>query len=392
MTEPSPDKQSPSGSADSSSSLAQISVLAPISVVVPTYEEAENLPFLIDRLRSLRETEGIDLELIIADDNSQDGTEELVRELDEDWVRLIVRKKDRGLSPSVIEGFQAARHPVLVCMDADLSHPPEKIPNLILALESGQELVIGSRYVPGASTDDEWGLGRWLNSRVATLMAYPLTKAKDPMAGFFALRRSDFESAHRLNPVGYKIALELIVKCGIRNVGEVPIHFTDRVRGESKLSFTEQLKYIQHLRRLYMHKFENAMYLLQFLTVGVSGLIVNLCVLTLLSLLGAIDEVALAGGVLVSLVTNFLLNRRFTFSYAREGNIWRQFAGFVAVSFVGLVVNYSLALTMQRVWLEDVWGGLQLAAIIGVAAGVTCNFIGNRFVVFKKSHVRKRAE
>jgi dolichol-phosphate mannosyltransferase len=104
-------------------------------------------------------------------------------------------------------------------------------------------MVIGSRYVPGGSTSDDWGIFRWLNSRVATLLARPLTNVKDPMSGFFALRKSDFEQARDLNPVGYKykIALVLIVKCGFENVGEIPIGFIDRVYGESKLTLKEQL-------------------------------------------------------------------------------------------------------------------------------------------------------
>ncbi|MFL4468337.1 polyprenol monophosphomannose synthase [Tateyamaria armeniaca] len=224
--------------------------------------------------------------MLFLDDNSQDGSAEAVAAAGYDWARIIVRTQDRGLSPAVIDGFAAAQYPVLVCMDCDLSHPPEKVPQMILALNTGQQMVIGSRYVPGASTDDDWGFLRWLNSVVATLLARPLTSVRDPMSGFFAMRKGDFDSVNDLNPVGYKIALELVVKCGFENVGEVPIHFTDRIHGESKLTFKEQLKYIQHLRRLYLHRFANAMYLAQFLVVGASGVVVNLAVLSLLLVMG----------------------------------------------------------------------------------------------------------
>jgi len=108
--------------------------------------------------------------------------------------------------------------------------------------------------VKGGSTDAEWGVFRWLNSKVATLMARPFTRAKDPMAGFFAFRRAAMDSAAPLNPVGYKIGLELIVKCRFKKVAEVPIHFEDRKHGESKLSFKEQLRYVQHLGRLMKFK------------------------------------------------------------------------------------------------------------------------------------------
>ncbi len=309
--------------------LAEVGFVAGISIIVPTYREVENIPLLLERIDRLRSAHDLTLEVIFVDDDSRDGSVEAVAAAGHDWARILVRTENRGLSPAVIEGFRAARYPVLVCMDCDLSHPPEKIPQLVLGLNAGQQFMIGSRYVPGGSTDDDWGFLRWLNSRIATLLAQPLTQIRDPMSGFFALRKADFDRARDLNPVGYKIALELIVKCGFENVGEVPIRFADRVHGESKLTIREQLKYIQHLRRLYLYRFANAMHLAQFLVVGASGVVVNLAVLSTLAALGPPDALCLAGGIGVSVLTNFLLNRRFTFSYARHGPILRQFAGFL---------------------------------------------------------------
>ena len=368
--------------------LAEIRVNSGISIVIPTYCEADNIPHILARLDGLRRAAGLVLEVLFMDDDSRDGSVEAVEATGHDWARIIVRTKNRGLSAAVIDGFRQASQPVLVCMDCDLSHPPEKIPQLVLSLATGQQMVIGSRYVPGASTDDDWGMLRWLNSLVATLLARPLTKVRDPMSGFFALRKADFDAARDLNPVGYKIALELIVKCGFENVGEVPIHFADRVHGESKLTLKQQLLYIQHLRRLYLYRFSNAMYLAQFLVVGASGMVVNLVMLSLLLALGLPEALCLAGGIAVSLVSNFLLNRRFTFSYARSGRIGRQFLGFLAASAVGLVVNYAVALAM-RAWVltEGSWS-LQLAAMTGIAAGMTFNFLGNRYMVFRKRFIR----
>lgn len=366
--------------------IARIQVLSPVTIVVPTFREADNIPSVIARVEQLRESSGMEIELLFMDDDSRDGSEALVRECGRPWVNIVVRTTNRGLSPSVIDGLRLARHPVVVCMDADLSHPPEKIPSMLLALQSGQQLVLGSRYVPGGSTDDDWGIFRYLNSRIATLLARPLTAAKDPMSGFFAMRKSDFERARDLNPIGYKIALELIVKCDIENVAEVPIHFADRVRGQSKLSIKEQLRYVQHLRRLYIHKFGNVMGLLQFLAIGASGVIVNLSVLTLLLAAGAQNAVALAGGIAISLLSNFALNRRFAFSYARRGNPWKQLAGFVGASMVGMLVNYVVSVALLETALRDVAGGVQLAAMAGIAAGMVFNFVGNRFLVFKRRY------
>lgn len=209
------------------------------------------------------------------------------------------------------------------------------------------------------------------------------------MSGFFAIRKSDFDRAQELNPVGYKIALELIVKCGFDNVGEIPIHFTDRMLGKSKLTLKEQLKYIQHIRRLYLHRFANAMYLLQFLVVGASGVVVNLSILTILSTLGASASLALLGGIMVSMLSNFLLNRRFTFSYARSGNVWKQLGGFLGASVIGMLVNYTVSIQVARAgWFEGQFS-LQLAALVGISCGLVFNFLGNRFVVFRRHYIKK---
>lgn len=361
--------------------LADVRILTAVSIVVPTYREAENLPELLERLDALRRSYEIDLEVLIMDDDSKDGSDAVVAGLHHSWAQLITRKKNRGLSPAVVEGLQRARHPVLVVMDADLSHPPEKIPEMILALDVGQQFVIGSRYVAGARTDEDWGFFRWLNSRIATLLARPFSSARDPMSGFFALRRSDFAKADFLNPIGYKIGLELIVKCRLENIGEIPIYFADRKRGQSKLTLAERLRYIQHLRRLFIHKFGAWSRVLHFLAVGASGTLVNLGILTLLLHQGASRDVAIAGGIAVSVVSNFLLNRRFTFSYARHESMLRQFLGFCVASSFGALVNFSVAKLFSSAFPAL---PLQLAAALGILAGMSLNFIANRYVVFRE--------
>ena len=139
-------------------------------------------------------------------------------------------------------------------MDADLSHPPESLPEVIAPImENKAEFCIGSRYVAGGRTRDEWGFLRKLNSLGATWLARPLTAATDPMAGFFCLRRSVLERAEGagLNAIGYKIGLEILVKSRCRQIAEVPIEFSDRLHGKSKLTLRQQLLYLKHLVRLY---------------------------------------------------------------------------------------------------------------------------------------------
>jgi dolichol-phosphate mannosyltransferase len=245
-----------------------------VSVVVPTYKEARNLPLLLARLDKVQREHQLDMEVLVVDDDSRDGTVEVMA--GHPGAQLIVRTADRGLSQSVCEGLARAANEVLVVMDADLSHPPERIPDLVAAIAAGSDFAIGSRYVKGGTTAEDWGLFRWLNSRVATLLARPFTTARDPMSGFFALRRDDYRrAAPQLSPIGYKIGLELMVKCGCRRIVEVPIHFANRRFGESKLTLKEQLRYLKHLRRLANHKYDNWSRLVQFLAVGALGALVN---------------------------------------------------------------------------------------------------------------------
>ncbi|HEX6266384.1 MAG TPA: glycosyltransferase family 2 protein [Burkholderiales bacterium] len=356
--------------------------LPSVSVIVPTYKEAENLPLLLDRLDRVRCERGLDMEVLIVDDDSRDGTVEALARYERFRPKLIVRTADRGLSQSVCEGLARAANEVLVVMDADLSHPPESIPQLLEAIARGGDFAIGSRYVKGGSTSEDWGLLRWINSRAATLLARPFTAARDPMSGFFALRRDDYRrAAERLNPIGYKIGLELIVKCGCRSIREVPIHFDNRRFGKSKLSLREQLRYLQHLRRLAIYTYGTWSHLAQFLVVGGLGAVVNLAALTLLLLAGVGVNAALAAAIVLSMVFNFALNRRFTFSYARRGPMLQQLAGFVAACSLGALVNYTLAAALLRAFPALM---PQLASMAGIVAGSGLNFLFNRFAVFRR--------
>jgi dolichol-phosphate mannosyltransferase len=270
-------------------------------------------------------------------------------------------------------------------MDADLSHPPEAIPAMIHKLQEGADFVIGSRYVQGGSTSDDWGFLRWLNSRVATLLARPLTSARDPMAGFFSFRRATFAAGRDFNPVGYKIGLEFIVKCGCERVVEVPIHFEDRQLGKSKLTFRQQLLYIKHLRRLYTFKFGGWSQLVQFLTVGGLGTVVNLVLLTLFLHVSVPERVSVALAIVLSMVFNFVLNRRFSFGESRKESWLRQFIGFMSACSVGALINYAVTLLLMGKAF-----GLrpQLAALVGIAAATAFNFIASRYLVFRSSHIR----
>jgi len=223
-----------------------------LSVVIPTYCEAANLPRLVWRLCLALNAAELNAEILIVDDDSPDRTAEICRGLAQAFpLRLIVRRGERGLATAVLRGLREARGRALVVMDADLSHPPEAVPRLAAALDAGANFAIGSRYVAGGSVDANWGRFRRLNSKAATLLARGLTPARDPLAGFFALRRETFERACGLAPMGYKIGLELLVKSGAQSVIETPIAFRDRTHGSSKLTLRQQWLYLRHLGRLY---------------------------------------------------------------------------------------------------------------------------------------------
>jgi dolichol-phosphate mannosyltransferase len=223
-----------------------------VSIIVPTLNEAANLPLLVPRIAAAME--GRAYEILIVDDSSQDGTVAVCEELRQRFpLRLVSRRPQNGLSGAVLEGMRAAAGECLVVMDADLQHPPERICDLVVALEHGEtDFAIGSRYVAGGTTGQRWTIWRRINSGIATLLARPFAgRTRDPMSGFFAMRRETFERGQNLMPLGYKIGLELMCKCGVRRPLEIPIHFGARHAGRSKLSLKQQFKYLEHLSRLY---------------------------------------------------------------------------------------------------------------------------------------------
>ena len=225
-----------------------------VTVVIPALREQASLQQLLPRLFTVLQQADLVAEVIIVDDDSRDGTAELCRGFAQQHaLRLITRSNERGLATAVLCGLQEAVGEVCVVMDADLSHPPEAVAELVEAARNPFcDIAIGSRYTPGGSVDSDWSWLRRLNSRAATLLARGLTDAADPLAGFFAIQRTTLSRARALDPLGYKILLELIVRCDCRRIVEIPINFRDRKLGTSKLSFKQQWLYLRHLAKLYM--------------------------------------------------------------------------------------------------------------------------------------------
>ncbi len=249
------------------------------SIIVPTYREAPNIEPLVTRIFAATTQAGITVELIIVDDDSQDDTEQIVARLAEQYpVRLVVRRGERGLSGAVLTGFREAKFDRFVVLDADLQHPPEMVPQLLARLGQGDcDFVLGTRYGRTGAIAADWPIRRRLGSALATLLARPLAHLSDPMSGFFALHRTTWERAAPLDPIGYKIGLELFVKGRCRRPAEVPITFALRTAGASKASFAEGRRYLRHLARLYRFRFPRLTEALRMMVIVIAALFILIC-------------------------------------------------------------------------------------------------------------------
>ncbi|MEZ0394525.1 MAG: polyprenol monophosphomannose synthase [Desulfurococcaceae archaeon] len=222
-----------------------------VSVVVPTYNERENLPALVERLDEAMRGSGIEYELVIVDDSSPDGTADAALELSESYpIKVVVRPGRLGLASAVAEGSRRASGEVIVVMDADLQHPPEVVPKLVEAVRGGCDVAVASRYSPGGGTSG-FPLERRMISRTATLMAHflvgPSRRTRDPLSGFFAARAELLRCLEPTRPRGYKVLLDLLAQFPRASVCDVPFTFESRRSGRSKLGWKEIAEYLAQL-------------------------------------------------------------------------------------------------------------------------------------------------
>jgi dolichol-phosphate mannosyltransferase len=230
-----------------------------LALTIPTLREAENLPVLLGRVRSALDAVGIDYEVLVVDDDSRDGTEEIVTAISrqDPRVRLLVRKGERGLSGAILYGWMNTDASILGVMDADMQHPPELLPKLVASIQRGADLAIGSRYTPGGDTGD-WNIVRRLLSAAAVWVTLPIQRhglrAHDPMTGYFLVRRTSMEGI-AFQKSGFKLLLEVLVRARLKSVEEVPFAFGLRSRGASKANSKVALHYAKLLARLYALRF-----------------------------------------------------------------------------------------------------------------------------------------
>ena len=325
------------------------------SLIIPTYNESKNVREMVRCLTELLEgpLEGA-YELIVVDDNSPDRTWEIAAGLMADYPKLRVmrRQGEKGLSTAVIRGWQAARGDVLAVIDADLQHPPEITVKLWNEMVRGADLAVASRHVEGGGVSD-WSMIRRILSRGAQLLGLLVLpsvvgRVTDPMSGYFMVRRSAI-AGRLMNPLGYKILIEVIGRGKIAWIGEVGYVFRERTEGESKVTWRVYVEYLGHLLRLRFATLPLTRFL-RFALVGFSGVIVDMGMLYFLS-----DPASLGWGLTrskiiageLAIINNFLWNDAWTFrdlagDQKGLGPKLQRFAKFNIICVLGLGLNVVL--------------------------------------------------
>jgi len=364
---------------------AQVVGLPHLSVVIPTFNERDNVTTLFRRLE--KTLAGIPFEAIFVDDNSPDGTWQVLRELsrEDGRVRCIRRIGRRGLSGACIEGILASSAPCAAVIDADLQHDETQLPKMLLLLQGGEfDLVVGSRYIDGGSAQS-FNRQRAGASALATEVAKRVLRVEiaDPMSGFFMVRRDRFEQlAPQLSTQGFKILLDVVATAhGALRIKEVPYTFGSRLHGESKLDSMVALDFLG----LVLAKLTNDVVSLRFLLfamVGSLGLVVHLAALYVaLEVFRVPFAGAQACGALCAMTSNFILNNFLTYRDQRLKGfaILRGLLLFYLVCSVGLFANVGVAFSVydqQPIW----W----LAGAAGALMGVVWNYAMSGLFVWRK--------
>ncbi|MBK5929011.1 dolichol monophosphate mannose synthase [Halochromatium salexigens] len=356
-----------------------------LAVVIPTYNEAENVPLIVERLRAV--LTGIDWELIFVDDDSPDGTAQRVRAIARahPQIRVLQRIGRRGLSSACIEGMLATSAPYVAVMDADLQHDETLLPTMLQQLRTEPlEIVIGSRYVAGGGVGD-WDDQRASMSRLATRLGQRLIKAdlKDPMSGFFMLRTELLQDdARELSGVGYKLLLDLFATHpGPLRFRELPYRFRPRHAGESKLDEAVVWEYLLML----IQKWVGPMLPVRFIAfslIGASGVLVHMLVLWIsFKLADTSFLVAQSVATLVAMTTNFFLNNLFTYRdrRLRGWDLLRGWFSFVIACSIGALANVGIAS-----WLFEAHSFWVLSALAGILVGVVWNYAVTAVYTWKR--------
>ncbi len=356
-----------------------------LSVVVPSFNERDNVTTLFRRLETA--LAGVTFEVIFVDDNSPDGTWQVVRAMarEDSRVRCIRRIGRRGLSGACIEGILASSAPCAAVIDADLQHDETQLPVMLKLLQGGEaDLVVGSRYIEGGSADS-FNKQRAGASALATEVAKRVLRVKiaDPMSGFFMIRRDRFEQlAPQLSTQGFKILLDVVATArGDLRVKEIPYTFGSRLHGESKLDSMVALDFLGLVLAKLTHDAVSLRFLL-FAMVGSIGLFVHFAALFVaLEVFELSFPEAQASGALLAMTSNFILNNFLTYRDQRLKGfaILRGLLLFYLVCSVGLFANVGVAFSVYDQ--EPIWW---LAGAAGALMGVVWNYAMSGLFVWRK--------
>lgn len=354
-----------------------------VSIIVPMLDEIDNIDNLLSAI--LTQVRVFPLEILIADGGSTDGTVERAGQ----WaaatcVRLIPGDGSRGLAGDVLTAARAAQFDVVVVMDADLSHPPDRIADLVEPIFDGSsDMVVGSRYVPGGGTPD-WPWRRRLLSRLGCLLAWPLADIRDPMSGFFAVRRERL-LAVETEAAGFKIGLEIIAHGnGTLRVCEVPILFMDRVGGQSKIGGAQLVAYVRRLLVL-AGGAVSASGTVRFATVGLIGVLVDFLAFQALVVLGIEMTGAHVASFCLATLSNYTLNARWTFGgHPALTHSFDYYARFLVVCLLALSVRSGLVAGVSSV--GDL--PIQIAILFAIGGAAIVTYLGSTFFVFPAASPR----
>ncbi|MCE4615308.1 MAG: glycosyltransferase family 2 protein [Desulfurococcales archaeon] len=348
-----------------------------LSVVIPTYNEKENIKLLLPRIIEVLEDYSCkDFEIIIVDDNSPDGTSDIVKELsnEDNRIKLIVRTNEKGLATAVKEGLKQATRKYVIVMDADFQHPPELIPELYQTALEGYDIVVASRYIRGGGVEG-WSVIRLLASKAGCLIARMLVRGargvRDNMSGYFIVRKSSID-IDRLNPRGYKILLEILGRHRDIKITEIPYIFKNRLAGESKISTNTLVNFLVHIF--------NVSEPLKFAAVGASGVLVNLGIMWFFLYYGLSKELSSLAGIEASIISNFLLNDSFTF----QGREEKKYGFLARLLFYHLSSSVSAITTFLTMLLTTEYLGIHpvLGQFIGILLGFAANYLLSSRVIW----------
>jgi dolichol-phosphate mannosyltransferase len=393
------------------------------SIVIPTYNESENILRLISEIEKNLPTSQF-TEIIIVDDNSPDGTGKLVEKyisrqkvnaekegssnIKNCRVKIVHRTEKNGLIPAILDGVKQSCGINVLIMDADFSHPPELIPKMMRELRMNpNSIIIASRFIEGGKVVG-WPQRRKILSRGASTLArlgLNVKRVKDPMSGFFALPRELIQNIS-IDTKGYKILLEILVKNKEIPIKEIPYTFTDRQSGKSKMNYNVIMNYAEAIWQLYRYGQKSGQVTIseqvnkksvlfiskvgRYYTVGITGLIINYVVSFLLAndvansirLLSNIWylEASIIGAA-ISTTSNFFLNKYWTFEDRRfdVAPTVRQYISFIGMSAIGLLTQISLLYYMVENSIP-----YRISLIVAIAVATTINFILNKKFTFKE--------